>query len=135
MTKVGDPIWIFFDHIRMYAPDNRSTPIYRKKWVKLTIDGETNRSWLVGEGVNEVKIPKSGVRRPGGPRWALTVRDVDVACWLHEHRHRIVRKVGLEVQDAKIIEIARLIDYPLPDFLSTSTVAPVDTRSIGGSSQ
>lgn len=62
-SLVGTDVWIFDRNRRVYRKNDRGysygAPLYREKWVRLKIVGETSRSWVVDSHLM-LKIPKKG---------------------------------------------------------------------------
>ena len=116
--KVGDPIWLFNVNRRVYTREPGRPYggglIYREHWEVRKITGETSRSWLVARWERDTKptkVPKKGLH----PGWAFTQQEVDLDCWLHEHRVKILREAE-RASDLVLIKVARVLGYPdLPD--------------------
>ena len=104
--KIGDTIWRFNNNRRVYK-EGRSTPIYREHWIPSEITGETTRSWIIGMGYGEYKIPKKGAHHG----FAFTQQEVDDDCYVKENLYRISRTLEY-VRDANILrQVASLIGY------------------------
>ena len=104
---IGSPVWIFNSNRRVYREGARGGPIWREHWMPEKIVGETSRSWIVGQGTWEKKIPKKGP-------WhgvAFSQEEIDNAAYVHEHRFRISEKVGRLDDFACLRKIAELIGY------------------------
>jgi hypothetical protein len=106
-------VWVFDINRRVYPvmapgklPLSRS-PIYREKWVKREITGETSRSWLIDEGWRVVKVPKRGAN----PRFFLfNEKDVDDNVWTNDHRYLIALLIQT-LSPEKLRQVAELIGY------------------------
>ena len=109
MPKVGDPVWLFDDNYRVYRPD-KSGPIWREKWRKRLIVGETSRSWLVGYSTTsrtQTKVAKKGPFCGV----AFSEEEIDEAAWVEENRYRINESMRY-VRDATVLrKVAELIGY------------------------
>lgn len=111
--KVGDKIWRFDDNRRVYpkAPPGklwpRGGPIYREHWYEVEITGETSRSWVVGKGYGECKVPKKGVHHG----FAFTKQELDDACYVHEHAHKLGDEVRRLRDAATLRLVANAIGY------------------------
>ncbi len=105
---VGSPVWIFSENRRVYRKDGvGGGPIWREHWRQDKIIGETSRSWIVGQGSWEQKIPKKGP-------WhgvAFSEKEIDQAAYVHDNRHRISDAVGRLQDYACLREIAELVGY------------------------
>ena len=111
--KVGDPVWVFDINRRVYASDGRGGPIWREHWVKRQITAETTRSWIVGEGWAQIKIPKKG-EQPHGIAWSE--QEIERRAYVEENSHRIADKLR-HIRDYETLsKVAELIGY-----LPTST--------------
>jgi hypothetical protein len=99
---IGMEVWEFDDHIRVYEKNaqGRSAggPIYKHKWAKRVILGETKVSWLVGPehaqanpGPWSNKYPKKSFPPPS---IKLSDAEVDQDCWVQANRWRIQERVG-----------------------------------------
>lgn len=110
--KVGDPIWIFDDNHRVYQK-GKLGPVWREKWRKRLIIGETSRSWLVGCSMNSpypTKISKKGPHHGV----AFSESEIDEAAYIEENRYRISEAVRY-VRDANVLrKVAELIGYKEP---------------------
>jgi hypothetical protein len=106
-------VWVFDINRRVCPvtapgelPLSRS-PIYREKWVKHEIIGETTRSWLIGSTRWPVKVPKRGAN----PRLFLfDEKDVDDNVWAKDHRYRIKQLIQTLSPD-QLRQVAELIGY------------------------
>lgn len=111
--NVGDYIWRFDDHRRVYPPREKGQiwshggPIYREHWVKIEIAGETSRSWIVGRGSGQYKVPKKG-KHDG---YAFKEFEVNDDCYIHEHRHKIARQIEVINDAATLRLVADAIGY------------------------
>lgn len=107
--NVGDKFFIFDTNRRVYKRNEKGQatggPTFRGHFYEVTIDGETSRSWLVGEW-KPIKVPKSD------PFSVLYTEEMIAdAEWLSEHRYRISSQVQ-SIKDADVLrKIADLIDY------------------------
>ena len=101
MTNFPD-VWYFDINRRVYRKGGRGAPIWREHWRKLTIVGETSRSWVSSCGH---KVPKSG-----GQGYAFSQAEIDDAALLAQ-RWQIADKVRY-VSDINLLkQIAKLVDY------------------------
>lgn len=90
-TKDYPDIWQFCQNSRVYG-DKRSAPIYRGYWRKLTVEGETSRSWVCN---GDVKVPK----RNADPQFfKFSLDEVENDCRISEHRYTLMRSLE-RVQD------------------------------------
>lgn len=107
--KVGDKFFMHDINRRVYRRDEagRATggPTFRGHFYEVTIDGETSRSWLVGQW-KPTKVPKSN------PFSILYTEEmIDDAEWVSEHGPRIARYVqGISNADL-LRRLADLIGY------------------------
>lgn len=108
--KVGSSVWVFDQNCRVYKRDARGissgTPIYRLHWVEQEVTGETSRSWIIGRGYAERKVPKKG--EPQGVLFSL--EEVERDTWKNDHTHKIseaVRRASYEQLKA----IAEILNY------------------------
>ena len=120
--KVGDPVWVFDANRRRYHPVppgklwSNKPPIYREHWVQLTIIGENRATFFAGypgtfdakrcRGDWYTRIPKHG---PAPPGVLLSAEAVDQACWIHDHRLRLVEAVRGSADYSALVQVARLI--------------------------
>lgn len=66
----------------------------KKRWVSLTIWGETTRSWLIGNEWQPIKLAKSLFKDGACPRgWALSEEQVEQHAWVEDSRWRIGDRV------------------------------------------
>lgn len=103
--QVGSTVWVFDVNNCVYPQRGAGTswgsPIYREHWVRRTIVGENRASWLIeyGESFPKRKDPKKihlmtyGRSGFSGSRVALSLQEVDDACWANDKRRDMVRAV------------------------------------------
>lgn len=119
---VGSTLWIFDENRRVYAKEKlppgklwpSGPPIWREHWRLTVIVGETRVSWILGHDQGR-KISKRDLAA-GTVRGVLTSeRDLDAACYVNEHAHKIAerveRLVGGEQAAAVLRQIAALVGY------------------------
>lgn len=110
---IGSTIWRWNENRRVYAKstDGRSlgAPIYRHHWEPHTIEGETSRSWVTGPKWEGAKAPKRGPH----PGWCYSEAELDLACWVADHRYQIMEKVRM-AEPTQLLEVARALGYPTP---------------------
>jgi hypothetical protein len=96
--KIGDKIWIFDEHHRIYVDDDgvkHSSPIYRKKFVEYNIIDETKISWLISHYTydnipdwakkNAKKVKKSEVNKI----YWTSEEEIEKHCWIKENSYRL----------------------------------------------
>ena len=105
--KIGDPVWIFDINRRVYK-DGRGGPIWREHWVKREVTGETSRSWIVGKGWEERKIPKKG-ETPHDICWSE--EEINRRAFVEEHSYRISEKVRRVTDYDTLKKIAEIVGY------------------------
>lgn len=99
--------WIFDEHRRVYARDanGRATDlIWREHWVERQVTGETSRSWIIGGGWSERKIPKRGpwpMRRV-----CRSAEEVEARAWAEGAKVEIYRRAS-NVYSADLPEVVR----------------------------
>lgn len=115
-VKVGDPIWRFDHNRRVYRKnehgDSVGGPIWRERWRRDEIVGETARSLLVGPQWCQTKLPKSAFRDGGcPPGWALSEEHIDRLAWVHENAYRLGAVVQRLGDYEKLRAIAEIVGY------------------------
>ncbi len=104
--KVGSKAWVFDRNRRKYhtpEPGEQwsSRPvIYREKWVKTKIIGETIRSWIL-EYFNS-KVPKKGYNKWA---FAFSIQEVEDDVFIHDNAYQI----GEEVRKLTNVEALKQI--------------------------
>lgn len=102
---IGSEIWRYDENRRVYSKDGKGGPLFREKWHKVEILGETSRSWITS--YYKEKVPKKGAH----PRWAFAESEIDDACFVHDHRWKIIRAIE-RVYDADALrQIAAIVGY------------------------
>ena len=106
--KIGDTAYEFDINRRVYRRNVSGQayggPIYREHWRPVIITGESGKSWLLDR--YPLKIGKAKAEAA----WK-TAAEVDDACWVDDHRHRIAASLH-HCSDVEVLkEIARIIGY------------------------
>lgn len=99
--------WIFDESRRVYLEGSSlsASPIWSKHWREVPVTGETSRSWVVGGGWNERKIPKRG---PWPMRGVCRSRgEVEARAWAEGAKPVIYRRAQ-NVYSANLAEVVRL---------------------------
>lgn len=96
--KIGDKIWLFDANRRIYKKGEQS-PIFSEHFYKVTIDGETSRSWLIGRDKFSKKDP-CGI---------YTDEQKEDKIWDHMNRYKIIDKIK-NCSIAKLKQINSIID-------------------------
>jgi hypothetical protein len=122
---IGSTVWIFDPDRRVYAEKPKKgnlwysgAPIWREHWRPCVIMGETRVSWLVGHTKDDTYPRKINKRdlAAGKAHGVLTSEaDLDAACYVHEHAHKIGERVqrisgGLAAAET-LRKIAALVGY------------------------
>ena len=109
MPKVGDPIWLFDDNRRVYRAD-KSGPIWREKWRKMLIVGETSRSWLADHSTTS-RYPTKIAKKGPFHGVAFSEDEINEAAYVEDNRYQISEAVRY-VRDATVLrKVAELIGY------------------------
>lgn len=111
---VGSIVWRFDPNHRVYKRDARGYgiggPIYREHFRAILIADETRVSWVLADGSKINKRTLAGIYP--------TEADVERDCWLHEHRHHVVRLVERCDYD-QLRAIAGIVGYVPADAPAT----------------
>lgn len=95
--SIGSTVWVFDQNRRVYARDAKGhatgAPIWREHWVPQKVVGENRMSWITD---HRMKVPKRG-----GAGFALSAEELEDACWEHEHRYKILRKLEISEHHAR----------------------------------
>jgi hypothetical protein len=137
--RIGSRIWIYNSNLRVYHKGDgmgaRGT-IYREHFERYVIVGESRVSWFaMSKRTVEKhkpkewpdlckripwmidKLPKRNI--PPYRRVCLTDRELDLACWLDEHRYKIISSLERAADPELILKIAEIIEYtPAPPSLT-----------------
>lgn len=108
---IGSPVWIFDQNHRVYGSKN-SAPIWRKYWREYKIEAETSRSWVIGRGWAERKIPKNG-RMPMDV--CFSEAEIDRRAFVVDHAYRISEEVRKLSDYDKLKQIAEMVGYKAKD--------------------
>ncbi len=107
---VGSKVWVFDANKRVYAKDEKGRafgpPIHREHWVEREVVSETSRSWIVGRGWEQIKVPKKGPRRGV----CFSLQEVEQDCWVNSHRYRIAQAVERASYE-QLIAIAEIVGF------------------------
>lgn len=119
---IGSTVWVFNPNHREYEYDDKGRaiggPNYRAHFRPYVINGETARSWLIGDGYGVLKVPKQGgdMRECGGGAYGktrvyMTAAAVDDECWKRHHAGRVASAVS-RCEDADLLrKVADIIGY------------------------
>jgi hypothetical protein len=105
ILSFGSIVYVFDENHRVYPEDKSvsSNPIYREYFRPMKIVGETTRSWLLSNGMKVSKKTLVGIY----PNEAA----VNQACWVHEHKWKIIRKTE-NIRDYETLrKLADLVGY------------------------
>lgn len=83
--KIGDTVWVFDHHRRVYPPDKKGGPIFREHFYPVTIKSATTRSWVLSNGRKVNRKTLAGI--------FVSEADVEKRCWVQENRYRISRQL------------------------------------------
>ncbi len=110
---IGSTVWIFDQNRRVYRKTGSSRgPVWREHWRPEKIIGETSRSWIVGQGWNETKIPKKG----WNPRAVcFGEAEIDRQAFVVEHAYRISDLVRRLDDYDTLKKIAEMVGYKAED--------------------
>ena len=103
--SVGSIVYVFNENNRVYPKDGgiSASPIYREYFQPMKIVGKTTRSWLLSNGIKIPKKTLAGIY--------IDETAVDQACWVHDHKWKIIRKAE-SVRDYETLrKLADLVDY------------------------
>ncbi len=73
----------------------------------MEIVAETSRSWVIGKGYSECKVPKKGIH----PGYAFSEEEVDDDCYLHDNRYKIAQLVERLIDVTSLRKIAEIVGY------------------------
>lgn len=97
-VKPGDRVWIFDSNRRRY--DDNKRVIYRAHFNPVVIEDETARSWVITYQGRRFNINKKtgeigSTTYPGMSKVVYySEQEIDQACWIHDNRAEITRKVS-----------------------------------------
>jgi len=103
--SVGSIVYVFNENNRVYPKDGgiSASPIYREYFQPMKIVGETTRSWLLSNGMKISKKTLDGIY--------IDDEAVDQACWVREHKWKIIRKAE-NIRDYETLrKLADLVGY------------------------
>lgn len=110
---IGQTVWVFDPNRRVYRKNAAGcgfgAPVYREHFRPIVISGETSRSWTVGDGRWQIKIPKAGGAVRGNI--FMTEAAVNDDVWIKEHKYRIESLVGRLTDVETLRKVAALIGY------------------------
>lgn len=100
-------IWVFDENRRVYRRNEQGRPvggpIWREHWRKVTVVGETSRSWVTAWGQ---KIPKSGRRGV-----VFSEEEIDRAAYVRDNAVKIANEVRRVDSYDLLKQIAALVGY------------------------
>ena len=110
--KVGDTVWVFDGNRRVYERDDNGRreggPIWIKHWVSAKVVGETSRSFVVGRGYGEFKLPKNGTR----PKLRVAFSEEEVGFYALLERRRAIADMLSRCEDPEVVRgCAQLLGF------------------------
>ena len=102
-------IWIYDADLRYYAVNEKGAqygpPIYRRSWRKVTVVGETSRSWITD--YHGRKVPKNSQ----DPNVVFSEEELEQRIYVNDH----ARPISIKVRDCKdadlLKKVAELLGY------------------------
>lgn len=115
--KIGDTIWEFDINRRIYPQGRKmlggGPPLYSEHFISATITGETAQSWLIESSGRTRKVNKKTMLQANGiytPISWHTTESMGDDIWIHENRHVLSSKVGVERDVSKLKRIAAILE-------------------------
>lgn len=113
MITIGQTVWLRDENRRHYIEGHHG-PVYRRYFTPFQVYGETAASWLLSPGAWKVNKKTRMLRsqnRDGSfygmdPHVYASAEEVDDACYVHEQRYELSRRV----LDCKKASVLRQID-------------------------
>lgn len=102
-------IWIYDENLRYYAINEKGAqygpPIYRKSWRKVTVVGETSRSWITDHYGRKVS------KNNQDPDVVFSEEELEKRIYVNDHAYPIADKVRKCVDADLLKKVAELLGY------------------------
>ena len=91
--------------------DNFHSAVWRDRWRKVHVSGETQRSWILRDPIRVgrrkiTRVPKSGMRG-----FAMAEADIARLEWVEVHKGKIVEQIRASTDAELLMRIGMLLKY------------------------